>query len=152
MTLVRWRGNYSPFADLVELREKVNRLFEDGYGDWQAAPGLAQWTPAVDIVEKEDGIQISADLPGIPQEDIDVEVHDGTLTIKGEKKKETEVKEGGYHRIERTYGSFERSFTLPSGVKHDEIKASFRNGVLDVFIPKVEEAKPKKVSVEIKGE
>lgn len=149
MTLVRCRDTYNPFTDLVPMRSIFGRLFDDADAPFGRQDAIARWTPAVDIAEKEDGISLTFELPGIDQKDIEVEINDGTLTIKGEKKCETKVDEGNYHRVERSYGSFERSFALRADIKEDEIKATFKNGVLEILLPKTEESKPKKVSVEI---
>ncbi len=152
MTLVRCRDTYNPFTNLVPMKSLFDRFFDDSLTPFGATGALTRWHPAVDIAEKDDGISLTIELPGIEQKDIEVEVHDGTLTIKGEKKDETKVDEGNYHRVERTYGSCERSFALRADVKEDAIKATFKNGVLEILLPKTEESKPKKVAVEIKGE
>lgn len=148
MTLVRWRRPYNPFGELTSLQREMNRLFDDSFRDWTGAENLSRWAPAVDIYEKDNSIVISAELPGMTEEDIDVEVHDGVLTIRGEKKFESETKEDCYHCVERRYGAFERSFTLPTTVNAEDVKAAYKAGVLEVTLPKVEAAKPKKVSID----
>ena len=153
MAIVRWRDPISnPLADLVSLGDRVNRLFEDNFFDFGGGQTMSRLAPAVDIVERQGEIVISADLPGIDQKDIDVEIHDGILTIRGEKKDETKTEEGGYCRCERTYGRFERSFALPVRVNADAVKASYKRGVLEVQLPIAEEAKAKKVDIAITGE
>jgi HSP20 family protein len=148
MTIVRWRRPCGT-GDLVTWRNDMNRMFEDSFKDWFGAQPLTRWAPAVDIVEKETEYIITAELPGIDQKDVEVEAHEGVLTIRGEKKTEHEKNADCWHCVERAYGSFERSFTLPGTVKAEDIKAAFNNGVLEVKLPKTEEAKPKKITVDI---
>jgi HSP20 family protein len=148
MALIRW----DPFKELTTLQERMNRLFSDvrsrpTYGEEEMAAG--NWMPPVDIYENAESIIIKAELPGITKEDITVEVKNNTLTLKGEKKFEKEVKEEHYYRMERSYGTFQRAFTLPSTVQQEKVKAKFKEGVLEVQIPKAEEAKPKQVKVEV---
>jgi HSP20 family protein len=109
----------------------------------------AMWSPLVDIHETKDNILLQIEVPGVKQEDIHVSIEDGTLTLKGERKRETEVKEDQYHRVERSYGHFERRILLPSEVDSDRVKASYRDGVLEIQLPKKEEAKPKQIRVEV---
>jgi HSP20 family protein len=108
-----------------------------------------EWAPSVDVYENENKVVVKAELPGMTDKDIDVNILNNTLTIKGEKKKEEEKKEQSYHRIEKSYGAFQRSITLPSSVAADKAKASFKNGVLEIEMPKKEEAKPKQVKVTV---
>ena len=148
MTLVRWNRGLDPFREMNSLHRDMNRLFDDNLRGWFAGrEGLARWAPPVDVYEKDEEIVITAELPGMKQEDIDVQVHDGILCIRGEKKTETEVNEDSYHFVERAYGSFERSFTLPAKVTGENVKATYKDGVLKVHLPKAEEVKPKKVSI-----
>ena len=150
MTLVRWNRSFDPFREMSSLQRDMNRLFDDNLRGWFAGrEGLTRWAPPVDVYEKEDEIVITAELPGMKQEDINVEVHDGILSICGEKKVENEVNEEHYHFVERSYGSFERSFTLPSKVQGEDVKATYHEGVLNVHLPKAEEAQPKKISVSV---
>jgi HSP20 family protein len=134
------------------LQERMNRLFSDVRAQ---APVRGEeivqgaWIPAVDIFETNEGIVLKAELPGITAQNISVEVKDNTLTLKGEKKFEKEVKEENYHRVERSYGSFQRAFTLPGTIHQEKVKAKFKDGILEITLPKVEEAKPKQVKVEI---
>jgi HSP20 family protein len=107
------------------------------------------WVPPVDIYETSDSIVLEAELPGLTKDNIVVEVKNNTLTLKGEKKFEREVTEENYHRVERSYGGFQRAFTLPSTVQQDRVKAKFRDGILEITIPKAEEAKPKQIKVDI---
>ncbi len=134
---------HDPFGSL--------RLFEDAVTRLMSEPRTGRpWSPAVDIVETEDGLIVKADLPDVPFEDIDVRVENGALSLKGERKIEKEFADKGYHRIERSYGSFMRSFSVPSSVDTEKVSADYRNGVLTVTLPKKEAAKPKQVKVAVK--
>jgi HSP20 family protein len=136
--------------------EEWERQFEDVFGRpllpslWWRTPEERAWVPVVDVFEKEDKFVVKAELPGMKEEDIDVSVVGDTLTIKGEKKTETEVKEEDYYRCERSYGSFFRSIPLPATVEADKIEASYGDGVLEVSLPKAAKIKPKKVAVSAK--
>ncbi|MDD5622543.1 MAG: Hsp20/alpha crystallin family protein [Actinomycetota bacterium] len=145
MPIVRW----DPFNDMVQLRDEIGRWFE---GTVERGKGRksAGWAPDVDIKETDKEIQIKADLPGMKLEDIDVSVDGDQLVIKGERKAEKEEKEKDYIRVERSYGSFYRSFSIGAPVKADEIKASYRNGVLEINLPKAEVKKPKKIQIDTK--
>lgn len=142
MALIRW----DPFQEMSALQERMNRLFSDVRAQ---APVRGEeivqgaWIPAVDIFETNEAIVLKAELPGITAQDISVEVKDNTLTLKGEKKFEKEVKEENYHRVERSCGSFQRAFTLPGTIHQEKVKAKFKDGILEITLPKVEEAKPK---------
>ena len=116
---------------------------------WPAEASMMMRVPAVDVYEEKDDVVIKAEIPGLEKEDISVQVTDSTLMIKGEKKREEEIKEQDYYRCERSFGSFTRAVNLPSEVKADQVKASFKNGVLEVRMPKTEEAKKKAVTVKI---
>ena len=107
------------------------------------------WIPAVDIYETKESIVLNVELPGVTKEDISLEVKDSTLTLRGEKKLEKDVKEENFHRMERTYGGFTRAFTLPSTVQQDKVKAKFKDGILEIMLPKAEEAKPKQIKVDV---
>lgn len=148
MTLMRW----DPFREIAALQERMNRLFSDirmqsPFREEEIVQG--SWIPAVDIYETNEAIVLNAELPGVAPQDISVEVKDNTLTLKGEKKFAKEVKEENYHRVERSYGTFQRAFTLPGTVAQDKVKAQFKDGVLKITLPKVEEAKPKQIKVEV---
>jgi HSP20 family protein len=145
MAIIRW----DPFRDLVTLRDRMNRLFEEmpaGRGEERDLAATA-WAPSVDIYETEGELVLSAEIPGVDEKDIEIKVEDNTLTIRGERKFEKETKEENYHRIERAYGSFMRSFTLPNYVDQDRIEAQQENGVLKIHMPKREETKPRKVKI-----
>ena len=148
MALIRW----DPFREMSSLQERMNRLMSDfrtrsPFGEEEIAQGA--WIPAVDIYETKESIVLNVELPGVTKEDIALEVKDSTLTIKGEKKLEKNVKEENFHRLERSYGSFTRAFTLPSTVQQDKVKAKFRDGILEIMLPKAEEAKPKQIKVDV---
>jgi len=140
---------FDPFRDITTLRDEMNRLFSRAVGEGVGS-GSA-WTPAVDIFDTEDAIVLRAELPGLKTDDIDIEVDENVLTLKGERRFEEQVEEGRYYRLERAYGSFQRSVTLPQGVKADEISATFDNGVLSVRVPKADEVKPRKIAVAAAG-
>jgi HSP20 family protein len=144
--LSRW----SPFKDLVNMQREMSRLFDSLFADFETDGNyLTSWSPRVDVLENNDAYLIKAELPGVNKNDVKIILRENVLTIKGEKKQEKEEKDHNFHRIERSYGSFERSFTLPSGVKNDKIDASYKDGVLTITLPKVEEAKPKEIEVKV---
>ncbi|GMV98940.1 MAG: heat-shock protein [Candidatus Hydrogenedentota bacterium] len=148
MSLVRWsdRPVLSPVGNLRDLENQFSRLFGE------LTPfieGTQNWVPAVDVRETKDAYVIEADLPGMKKEDIEVTVQDNFVTIKGSRKYESDQKENGGHRVERRYGSFQRSFELPAGFQGDKIDASYRDGVLYVTLPKREETKPKQIDVRV---
>jgi HSP20 family protein len=149
MTLTRW----DPFRDLVGLQERMNRLFEDSLSrskttDQEMAMGA--WTPPVDIFETPELVILRADLPGIDQKDIDLRIENATLTLRGERKFLKEAKDEDYHRIERSYGNFSRSFQLPGSIDQTKISAVHKDGVLEVHLPKREDTKPKQIKVDVK--
>ncbi len=140
MALVRW----SPFRELEEMQRNLSRILDDAsFGGTETG----QWLPAVDIRETDDALLVEAELPGIDKKDVNVEVKDGVLTISGERKFEKDVKEENVHRIERSYGRFVRSFSLPTNVDTDKVEATMKDGVLSVRLPKKESAKPKAITV-----
>lgn len=143
--IVRWE----PFRDLMSMRDDFDRLFESFFG---GMPVIREdfWTPSVDIIENNGNIEVKAEIPGMKKEDIKVTVRDNVLSIAGERKQEHETKEKTFHRIESYYGEFSRSIRLPSDVEADKIKAIYKDGILNITLPKPESAKPKKIEVEIK--
>jgi len=145
MAIIRW----DPFRDIVTLRDKMNRLFEDAVTHRGEDKDLisSSWAPAVDIYEDENQLVLSAEVPGIEEKDVEIKIEDSTLIIQGERKMEKETKEENYHRIERAYGSFYRSFTLPNYVDQEKIQAEHENGVLKITMPKKPELKPRKVRI-----
>jgi HSP20 family protein len=143
MALVRW----DPTRDLDALQTDVNRVFDAFFGD-RPANGIARrWVPAIDLVETEEHFVLKVDLPGLEKDDVDIEVKDGLLTVSGERKAQHEERKDGYHRIERAYGAFSRSLTLPQGIAADQVQADFDKGVLEVRIPKPAERKPHRVQI-----
>lgn len=143
---------FDPFEDLTRLQREVNRLFEDNTrpavrngGPEQAS--LRAWSPAVDISEDGNEIVVKADLPGVKQDDIDIELTGETLTIRGERKFEDTQRKDNYVRVERAYGSFQRAFNIGVPIQADKVSASFRDGILELRLPKSEETKPKKIQV-----
>ncbi len=145
MAIIRW----DPFRDLITIREKMNHLFEEAVTSRGEEKDLvsSSWTPTVDIFETEDELVLSAEVPGINEKDIEIKIEDNTLTFRGERKFEKESKEENYHRIERAYGSFFRSFSLPLYINQDTIKAEHLNGVLKIIMPKKPELKPRQVKI-----
>ena len=152
MAIVRWE----PFRDLVTIQDRMNRIFDDAFRgtgrqgaseeDWALG---GSWAPPVDIYEHDGTLVLKAELPGIEPKDVDVRVENNVLTLRGERNFDQEVKRESYHRVERAYGTFSRSFTLPSVVDTQNIKAEFKDGVLRVTMPKREEAKPKQIQIQI---
>ena len=145
MALVRW----DPARELDSLQSDMNRLFDRFFDTGRPGNGSAtrRWIPAMDLVETEDSLVLRADLPGMTQEDVEIEVKDRTLTISGERRSESEEKKEGFHRVERAFGRFSRALALPDGVDAERIAASFDNGVLEVKIPKPEESKPHRIEI-----
>lgn len=141
---------FDPFRELFDLQRNINQLFDDSVGK-ESREGLAlnTWTPAVDIYEDENAFMIKADLPEVSREDVKVNLNDNVLSISGERRFENEERREGYHRVERSYGQFYRSFTLPPNVDQESINAEFKDGVLRLSIPKKEEAKPKQIEVKV---
>ena len=149
MALVRWRnrGELSPWSALRDLEQQFNQVFGglDDRGSFEGA-----WTPAIDVSESDEAYTIEADLPGLTKDDIKLVVVDNVVALKGERKREHEAKADGYHRIERRYGAFQRSFEVPGGFDADKVNAKFEDGVLHVTLPKREEAKPKQIELKVK--
>lgn len=155
MALIKWTGEdlFEPLREFPDFQAELGRLFGRPLfpaATWPSAKNGGRWFPEVDITEEKDRLVVKADLPGMKQEEIAVEVSDGVLTIKGERKRETETKEGKLYRVERSYGSFLRAFTLPAGVDAAKVNAAYKNGVLEVTLPKLAEAKAKQIKVEVK--
>jgi HSP20 family protein len=146
MPILRW----DPFRELVQMRDDIGRWFGRDLEKIKEERKSALWAPDVDIKETERDIIVRADLPGMKMEDIDVSIDEDQLIIKGERKMEKEEKEKDYTRIERSYGSFYRSFTIGTPIKAEEVKAEYSNGVLEINIPKAEVKKPKKVEISSK--
>ena len=142
MAIVRW----DPIRELDSLQSDMNRLF-DRFFDGRGTNGSRRWIPAMDLVETEDHLVLRCDLPGLTEDDVDIEIKDNVLTVSGERNAENEEKSEGYYRVERAFGSFSRSLNLPQGVDTEKIEAHFDNGVLEVRIPKPERSKPTRVQI-----
>jgi HSP20 family protein len=143
-----------PLKDLAQLQDKMNRIFEDSFsllrtGEGKELFALGSWVPPVDIYETEDTIVLSAELPGMKKEDMSVEIKDNTLTIKGEREFERDSAAKSYSRIERSYGTFRRVFTLPHLVQQDKVKARYENGILEIVLSKAEEGKTTHIKVAV---
>ncbi|MGE5848909.1 MAG: Hsp20/alpha crystallin family protein [Candidatus Methylomirabilota bacterium] len=156
MFLEKWQPGFAafrgwdPFVEVTDLRKRMDEIFGEFFGrtPLPMAATEAVWSPLVDVHETKEGFQLQVELPGVKQEDIQVSIVGDTLTLKGERKAETEVKEDHYHRIERSYGTFQRRVVLPSVADPNRVKATYRDGVLQIQLPKKEEAKPKEIKVE----
>lgn len=138
-----------PFRGLSSLQDQFNRLFNESYRNHADESAMTAWAPAVDIYETPNELVVKADLPDVDEKDIDVRVENNLLTIRGERKFEKSVSEDNYLRVERTYGTFSRSFSLPNTVNPEAIAAEYKNGVLKVTLPKREESKPRQVKVAV---
>ncbi|NIS61516.1 MAG: Hsp20 family protein [Proteobacteria bacterium] len=144
--LTPWR----PFGELSSLRREMDRLWENFFGErpltrmWER-----EWTPSLDVSETKDNFVVKAEVPGIDAKDIDISLTGDVLTIKGEKRQEREEKEEDYHLVERSYGSFSRSVRLPAEVESSKIKASYKNGILNITLPKSEKVKAKEVKIKV---
>ncbi len=154
MAIIKWappHTGWAPFQDLVTIQDRINNLFEGsmGYRDDKSLASTT-WKPLVDIFEDEEAITIKAELPEVNEKNVHINLDDNMLTIKGERNLEKEEKKESYHRVERYYGSFQRSFELPTTVDRENIAASYDKGVLKIVLPKKEESQPKKVKIEIK--
>jgi HSP20 family protein len=144
-SITRW----DPFRNFSVLQDQFNRMVESGLKASPDNSALTTWAPAVDIYETENDLVLKADLPEVAEKDIDIRVENNMLTIRGERKFEESVKEDNYLRVERAYGSFSRSFSLPTTVDTESIKANYKNGVLTVELPKRAESKPKQVKINV---
>ena len=152
MALIRWE----PTRELGSIQTEMNRLFTNFFEPTTGSNGgngvFRRWTPAMDVVETDDHYVLRADLPGVSEGDVKIEVDDNVLTVSGERKSSHEVTKQGYYRVERSYGHFSRTLTLPEGVDADSINATFDRGVLEVKVPKPEQRKPRKVEITVGGE
>jgi HSP20 family protein len=151
MALIRWE----PVRELNTIQSEMNRLFNTFFESQQAGGNggspMRRWIPAMDLVETEEDFVLRADLPGVNEKDVSIELEDNVLTISGQRKAEHEERKEGYYRVERASGAFSRSLTLPEGVDPESVRASFDRGVLEVRVPKPEERKPRKVSISVGG-
>jgi len=143
INIARWE----PYRDMMSLQNRLNRLLGEGFTPFSSAEAVGAWLPPVDIVEEGDRLVFRAEIPGVRKDDIDIKVENGTLVLRGEKKQEEEFDTESAHRVERYYGSFSRSFVLPTSIDADKIQARYKDGVLEVVLPKAEEAKPRKIKI-----
>ena len=152
MALVPWRSarDRDPFSEMVDMRDRIGRLFDEYFGQFPAVREEAlgkTWAPAVDIYEDKSDIIVKAELPGMKRDDLSIDVRNNVLTLSGERNDEAETKKENFHRIERSYGKFSRSFTLPDSVQVDKVKADYKDGILEITLPKAEEAKAKAIPI-----
>jgi HSP20 family protein len=148
MAIVR----FDPFRELSTMQDRINRIFGEAYrrNDNDDVLSRGDWLPPVDIYENDKHeIVLRAELPGLKREEIDIRVENSTLTLRGERKRDTEVKQDQYHRVERSYGAFSRSFSLPSTVSAEKVSATFADGILTITLPLREEAKPRQIQVQV---
>jgi HSP20 family protein len=145
MELVR----FEPFAGFGNLRSVLNDLFDENHGRSSTQPSVAKWYPGVDVLESKDAYLIHAELPGMKKEDIKVEVKDGTLVLSGERKSEKPAEGVEYRHVERVAAKFWRSFSLPETTKPDGIEATYKDGILEIRVPKAEEAKPRQIEISV---
>jgi len=148
MALVKW----DPFRDVAELQHRINRMFDESFGrsrELDDDMNSRAWRPAVDIYEAENGIVVAVELPGVSKDSVTVEVKDDTLTLKGERFSDPAISEDSYYRRERLFGPFKRSFTLHQNIKPDQIKATFKDGILQIEIPRPVEEHPKQITVNV---
>lgn len=151
MKLVRFQNPvltpWPAFGRLSDLREELDRLFEAPFGE--ACRSLTDWAPAMELAENKDSVVVKAELPGMKKEEIEVTLHEGILSVAGERKSERKEEEAGLYRSERFYGRFQRAITLPAPVAGDKVKADYKDGILTITLPKTEEAKPKQIDVKV---
>lgn len=148
MSLVRW----DPFRNVATLQDRINRMFDETFlhsKDFDDEVSLASWRPTVDIYDTDEAIILKAELPGVDKDKVTVDVKDNVLTLKGERSFDKEIKEENYYRRERSFGSFNRCFTLPSSVNPEDIKATYKDGILTIKVTKPEEKKPKQIDIDI---
>jgi HSP20 family protein len=148
MAIVRW---FDPFRDMAMMQERMNRFFEGSLSrvkDRNDAFSKGLWSPSVDICETAENVIVKAEIPGVNRDDISIEVKDGILSIKGERKFEKEVKEENYHLMEREFGTFHRSFSLPTIVDQEKVSASYKSGVLEILLPKKDDVKGRQIEIE----
>ncbi len=140
-------SRWDPFRDMFAAQDRLGRFLSHDAGLATPPEGIGAWLPPVDVIEDSDRLVFRAELPGVDRNDIDIKVEGGTLVLRGEKKQEKDVTDESAHRVERYYGSFSRRFVLPTTIDADKISATFCNGVLEVVLPKAEEARPRRIKV-----
>jgi HSP20 family protein len=154
MNIVKWQRptltTWPSFGRLSDLRDEIDRLFESPLTELTRTSNLlSSWTPALDVCEDKDNYTVKAELPGMKKEEIEVSLHEGTLSLSGERKSESKHEDAEVYRAERFFGRFQRTVTLPSAVAADKVKAAYKDGVLTITLPKTEEAKPKHIDVAV---
>lgn len=156
MAMERWRpygtmlDRWEPFRNLGDIQGEMNRLFDNFFGrPATVTAGERMWAPLADMTEGKDEVVVSLELPGVREKDVSVSITGDILTVKGERRFERDLQEAGYHRLERVYGKFERSLPVPVSVQADKVKATYRDGVLEIHLPKVEAVKPKDIKIEM---
>ncbi len=156
MSLIRWNPNrelgWFP-SDVLNMQREINKMFDTFFrGSEQEESALLPsiWSPATDIAEHDNEYVVKVELPGVSKDEVKITMEENVLTIRGEKKQEKESKNSSFHRVERSYGAFQRCFTLPTNVRAEKIDASFNNGMLSIVLPKSEESKPKQIEVKVK--
>ncbi|MCU0771445.1 MAG: Hsp20/alpha crystallin family protein [Verrucomicrobia bacterium] len=155
MKITRWQRpstmTWPSLGRLSDLRNEIDRLFDLPLAGWtETSPWMSGWTPALDVYEDKDQFVVKAELPGMKKDEIEVTFQNGSLTISGERRSEEERKEEGVYRSERYFGRFQRTVDLPTAVAEDKVKAEYRDGILNITLPKTEQAKPKQISVSVK--
>ena len=155
-TIDRWRPygtaveRWEPFRNVNDIQGEMNRLFDSFFGRPATVAACERmWAPLVDMYETKDDLFVTLELPGVREKDVHVSITGDMLTVKGERRFESDVKDEGYYRLERVYGKFERSMPLPIPVQADKVKATYRDGVLEIRLPKVEEVKPKEIKIDL---
>jgi len=148
MTVLKWK----PYGDLVRLSDRINRLFEnDLMGEGLKGPeGFTDWNPATDIYETKDSYVFKIEIPGLKKEDIEIDLKENVLSIRGEKKEDSEIKKENYHRVESFCGTFSRSFTIPKDINPKKVEATLKEGILELTIGKADEVKAKKIQIDVK--
>ena len=143
-------SRWDPFRDLVEMQQEMNRVFDGFFGrPASAAAAERMWMPLCDMYETKDDLYVAFELPGVREKDVSVSISGDLLTLRGERKWERELKDENYHRLERVYGKFERSVPLPVPVEAEKVKATYRDGVLEIKLPKAEKVKPREIKIDI---
>ncbi len=156
MSIVRWNPvrDLATFpSDILGMQREMNRMFDRFFRGGTVDDGdlnPSAWLPAVDLIENDDAYIAKVELPGVSKDDVKITLQDNSLTIRGEKKEERETKESNYHRLERSYGSFQRSLDLPGSVKSDKVAAEYKDGILTITLPRAEESKRKQIDVKVK--
>lgn len=145
MAIIRWR----PLGEVDSFRREMDRMFDNFFVREDVGESSLTWYPSVDIKETKDDFVLMAEVPGMSKDDIKINISENTLTIKGEKKEEKKEDDNNYHRVERRYGSFQRSFTLPTQIQGGKVKAAYKDGVLTITMPKKEEVKPKEIPITV---